>query len=188
MHRADNKARMNEEPTQNLSGTRSFEERVFARFDAFDARFDSVDARFTTVDARFDAVDARFDAVDARFEAVDARFDTVDARLEKLESRAYDTKPIWERALAAIMELGLEMGEVKNEVGEVKQKVTGIENRVAVIEGDVASIKTDYADMKRDLKHQVNRRIDLILNFLLEERDDIRDAEDRIKQLESKLA
>ena len=79
------------------------------------------------------------------------------------------------------MDMGLEMGEVKN-------KVTGIENRVAVIESDVASIKTDYGEMKRDLRHQVNRRIDLILNFLLEERDDIRDAEDRIKQLESKLA
>ena len=158
---------MNEEPTQNLSGTRSFEERVFARFDAFDTRFDSVDARF---------------------DSIDARFDTVDARLEKLESRAYDTKSIWERALTAILDMGLEMGEVKNEVGEVKNKVTGIENRVAVIESDVASIKTDYAEMKRDLKHQVKRRIDLILNFLLEERDDIRDAEDRIKQLESKLA
>src|SRR5678815_4840048 len=88
---------MNEEPTKGLSGNKSFEERVFARFDAFDARFDAVDARFDTVDGRFDAVNARFDAVDARF-------DTVDARLEKLESRAYDAKPIWERALARIME------------------------------------------------------------------------------------
>jgi hypothetical protein len=62
---------MNEEPTKDLPSKVSFEERVFARFDA-----------------------------------IDARFDTVDARLEKLESRAYDTKLIWERALAAIMENG----------------------------------------------------------------------------------
>jgi chromosome segregation ATPase len=110
-----------------------------------------------------------------------ARFDAVDARLEKLESRSYDTKPIWERALKEILETHLEVGEVKN-------KVTGIETRVGVIEGDVASIKANYAEMKRELKHQVNRRIDLILNFLLEERDDIRDAEDRIRQLETKLA
>jgi len=82
---------MNEEPTKELPNRSSFEERVFARFDAFDARFN----------------------------AVDARFDAVDARLERLESRAYDTKPIWERALAAIMELGLEMGEVKGKVGSI---------------------------------------------------------------------
>jgi hypothetical protein len=42
--------------------------------------------------------------------------------------------------------------------------------------------------MKHDLKHQVNKRLDLILEFLLEGRSDLRDAEDRIKQLEMKLA
>src|SRR5439155_2693748 len=107
---------MNKEPTKELPNKRSFEERVFARFDAFDVRFDSVDARFDSVDARFNSVDARFNTVDARFNTVDARFDTVDARLEKLEARSYDTKPIWERALAKIMELGLEMGDGKSKV------------------------------------------------------------------------
>ena len=93
------------------------------------------------------------------------------------------------------MEMGLELGEVKSKVTGIEARVTGIETRVtgietrvAVIETDVASIKSNYAEMKRDLKHQVNRRIDLILNFLLEERDDIHDAEDRIRQLETKLA
>ena len=165
---------MNEEPTQNLSGTRTFEERVFARFDS-----------------------------------VDARFDTVDARFEKLESRAYDTKPIWERALAAIMETGLEVGAIakkvgviegtvgviESKVGVIEGRVGVIESKVAVIETDVAAIKTDYAgirteltDMKRELKHQVNKRLDLVLEFLLEGRDDLREAEERIKQLETKLA
>ena len=151
---------MNEEPTKDLPNRMSFEERVFARFDS------------------------------------------VDARLEKLESRAYDTKPIWERALAAIMEVGLEMGEIKGKVGVIEGKVGVIEGKVGVIEGkvgvietDVAVMKTDYAgirneltDMKRELKHQVNKRLDLILEFLLEGRDDLRDAEERIKQLETKLA
>ena len=123
-----------------------------------------------------------------RFDAIGARFDGVDARLEKLESRAYDTKPIWERALKEIQETRFEMGELKNRVAGIENKVDGIETKVGAIEADVASIKTNYAEMKRELKHQVNRRIDLILNFLLEERDDIRDTEDRIKQLETKLA
>jgi chromosome segregation ATPase len=165
---------MNEEPTKELRNKASFEERVFARFDAFDARFD-----------------------------------TVDARLEKLESRAYDTKPIWERALARIMEIGLEMGEVKSKVGVIETKVGVIETKVGVIESkvvaletevaavraEVAAVRTDYSgirneltDMKRELKHQVNKRLDLILEFLLEGRNDLRDAEERIKQLETKLA
>lgn len=82
---------MGEERTRDLADQRSFEERVFARFDASDARFDRIDKRF--------------DEIDARFDTVDARLDSLDARVEKLEARALDTKPIWERALAAIVEV-----------------------------------------------------------------------------------
>ena len=164
---------MNEESTRDLPNKESFEERVFARFDAFNARFDSVDSRF----------------------------DTVDARLEKLESRAYDTKPIWERALAKIMGMDSEIGEIKSKVVAIEGKVVTIEGKVvategkvAVIETDVAALKTNYVDLKNELidlrreKHQVNKRLDLILEFLLEDRGDIRDARDRITRLETKLA
>ena len=137
---------MNEEPTKGLPDKRSFEKRVFARFDT-----------------------------------IDARFDTVDARLEKLESRAYDTKPIWERALAKIMEMDME-------VGEIKTKCALIETEVVTMKTDYAGIRNELSAMKHDLKHQVNKRLDLILEFLLEGRSDLRDAEDRIKQLEMKLA
>jgi|ERR1700738_515767 chromosome segregation ATPase len=151
---------MNDEPTKDLPNRTSFEERVFARFDA-----------------------------------VDARFDAVDARLTSLESRAYDTKPIWERALKAIMEMGLELGEVKSKVAVIETDVAGLKTDVGGVKTHVAAMKTDYAgikneltDMKRELKHQVNKRLDLILEFLLEGRDDLRGAEERIKQLETKLA
>jgi chromosome segregation ATPase len=172
---------MNKEPTKELLNKRSFEERVFARFDAFDARFDTVDARFDTVDARFD---------------------TVDARLEKLEARSYDTKPIWQRALKAIMEMGLEMGEVKSKVGVIEGKVGVIESTVGVIEGkvqllenEIGVMKTDYKgirneliDIRREVRNNLKDKLDLILKFLLEDRDDIRDAEGRIRELESKIA
>jgi hypothetical protein len=51
---------------------------------------------------------ARFDAIEKRFDGVYARFDVIEVRLEKLESRSHDTKPIWERALAAITHTNLE--------------------------------------------------------------------------------
>jgi len=165
---------MNEESTRNLPNKLSFEERVFARFDA---------------------IDARLDVVDARFDAVDAQFRTVDARLEKLEARAYDTKPIWEKALAAIIETGLEVGQIKAQVAAIETRLAAIETRVAAIETDIAGMKTDYAgiridltEMKRNLKYKVNKSIDLVLEFLVEGRVDLRDAEERIKQLETKLA
>jgi septation ring formation regulator EzrA len=74
-------ALMSEEQTQNLTDGRSFEERVFARFDALDARLNSMESRL----------------------------DGMDGRLQVLERKAYDTKPIWEQALKEIAETRREM-------------------------------------------------------------------------------
>jgi hypothetical protein len=86
---------VNEERRRDLQDNRSFEERVFARFDTMDARFDAMETRF----------DARFSSIDARFDRVEARLDGVDIRVHALEARALDTKPIWERALTEILEV-----------------------------------------------------------------------------------
>jgi chromosome segregation ATPase len=110
---------MSEEQTRNLSDNRSFEERVFARFD-------SIDARFGTVDARFDAMEARFDA----------RFDGLDTRVQALEARSLDTKPIWERALAEIL-------KVEQGVEEVKQRVESIERKFDVLTLDMMQLRAD---------------------------------------------
>ena len=137
---------MNKEPTKDLSGKKSFEDRVFARFDS-----------------------------------VDARFDTIDARLKKLESRSYDTKPIWQRALARIMETGLEIGEIKKNVGVIETKVAMIETEVAGMKTNYAGIRNELTDVRRELRHDIKQTLDLILKFLLEDRQDIRDVEDKIR-------
>ena len=130
---------MNEEPTKHLPDRRSFEERVFARFDA------------------------------------------VDSRLEKLESRSYDTKPVWERALTEIL-------EIRQDVVEVKSRVGVLETEVASMRTDYGAIRSEFEDLKRELIRQLSRRLDLVLKTMVDQRDDIRDAEARIEQLETKLA
>ena len=130
---------MNEEPTKDLPDRRSFEERVFARFDA------------------------------------------VDSRLEKLESRSYDTKPVWERALKEIL-------ETRQDVVEVKSRVGVLETEIASMRTDYGAVRSEFEDLKRELIRQLSRRLDLVLKTMVDQRDDIRDAEDRIKQLETKLA
>jgi hypothetical protein len=87
---------MSEDRTREFPDNRSFEERVFARFDAMEARFES----------RFSAMEARFDS----------RFDALDSRVQALESKALDPKPIWERALAEIL-------EVKQGVQDLNRKI-----------------------------------------------------------------
>jgi chromosome segregation ATPase len=134
---------MSEDRTRDLPDNRSFEERVFARFDAMEARFVAFDARFAAMEARFVAMEARFDAIDTRFDAMEARFDSVDARLaaldtrvQVLEAKAYDTKPIWERALAEILEL-------RQGVEEVKGRVENIERKFDVLALDMMQLRGD---------------------------------------------
>ena len=103
---------MSEEPAQNISDGRSFEERVLARFDSIDARLDSIDSRFDPVNARLDSVEARLQALESQ-----------------AERRAIETKPIWERALAEIM--------------EVKRGLENVERKIDVLSRDIVQVRAD---------------------------------------------
>src|SRR5258706_16360863 len=96
---------MSEDRTRNLSDDRSFEERVFARFDGMEARFDR-------------------------------RFDGLDTRVQALEARTLDTKPIWEHALAEIL-------EIKKDVAEVKTRIESIERKFDVLILDMMQLRGD---------------------------------------------
>ena len=117
---------MNEEQTRDLPDRRSFEDRVFARFDSMDARFDSMDARINSLEVR---VDAQFNLIDVRFDRVDARLDGLDVRVQALEAKALDTKPIWERALVEIV--------------EVKKGVDDINRKLDILYQDVFQVRAD---------------------------------------------
>ena len=86
---------MSQEHTRDLLDNRSFEERVFARFDA--------------IDTWRTAVDGRLDRVEAKLDNLDARVQTIEIQSEK---RAVETKPIWERALAEILEVKSGLAEL----------------------------------------------------------------------------
>lgn len=132
---------MNEDRTRDLPDNRSFEERVFARFDAMEARFESMEARF---ESRFAAMDARFDAMDVRFDAVDARLDSLDTRVQTLEARAYDTKPIWERALAEIL-------NVKERVENIERKFDLLTLDMMQLRGDQRRLEGRFENLKSTL-------------------------------------
>ena len=135
-------------------------------------------------------------------ERVFERFDAMDARLEKLEERSYDTKPIWEQALKAIMDTREEVGSLNSGLGQVTNRVTVMETAVAGIATDVgtmttdvaeisttfSSMKNEFVDLRRELREKVRHELSLIFKLLIEDRQDIRDAEDRIRNLETKLA
>jgi chromosome segregation ATPase len=94
---------MSDETTQNMNGSRSFEERVFARFDALDSTLKDLDTR-----------------------------------LQILEAKAYDTKPIWERALQEILETRRELSKRLDRIEaiahETRADLRDAEDRIERIE------------------------------------------------------
>jgi hypothetical protein len=89
---------VSEDPTQNISDGRSFEERIFARLDSIDARLEALESQ--------------------------------------AERRALETKPIWERALAEILEL--------------RRSVENVERKIDVLSRDIVQVRADqtHADAR----------------------------------------
>jgi chromosome segregation ATPase len=110
---------MVDEDTKDIPDGRSVEERVFARFDAIDAWRDSTDRRFENIDRRFESMDRRFDRIESRLESLESAN----------EKRALETKPIWERALAEIL-------EVKNGLAELSRKIDVLSREILTVKAD----------------------------------------------------
>jgi len=106
---------MGENTTEAINDSRSFEERVFARFDAVDRRFDAIEIRIERLEMKqldtkpiweralvaieetnaamrngFAIVGHAIDQINARLDSMDKRFDGVDARFEALSTELND--------------------------------------------------------------------------------------------------
>jgi chromosome segregation ATPase len=99
---------MSEENTQNMPDGRSFEERVFARFDALDARLDGFDERLQALETQ-------------------------------AERRALETRPIWERALAEILEL--------------RESLANVERKIDVLSRDIVQVRADQVRVESRLQN-----------------------------------
>jgi|SRR5712692_234683 small-conductance mechanosensitive channel len=76
----------------------------------------------------------------ARFDALDANLQNLDSRVQVLESRAYDTKPIWERALKEIVDTRRELTDrldrIEGMVLETRVGLRRAEDRLEKIESN----------------------------------------------------
>ena len=134
---------MSEENTGETKDSRSFEERVFLRFDAMDSRFE-------VIDRRFDEVDKRFDRVEIRLDSVESKLTSLDGRVEQLETKQYDTKPIWEQALVAITDTNVRIDDTNNRM----------EQGFAEIRTEMKEGFATLHDTMADSIHGVERKID----------------------------
>ena len=70
-----------------------------------------------------------------KLEVIDTRLQAVEAKVER---RGFDTKPIWERALAEIM--------------EVNQRVTTIDRKMDVLAKDMLNLRAEQLGIEERLR------------------------------------
>ena len=78
-----------------------------------------------------------------RFDQIDARLDSMDARLTTLESKAVDTKPIWEQALAQLLEVKAEIVEIKTRLTDIDKRIHRVERAMGILSEDVVHLRAD---------------------------------------------
>ena len=120
---------MSENITKGAGNPLSFEERVFARFDAMDARFDKVDVRLDALETRVASME----------ENIGARFAVLDLRIGKLEemvdARLKETRPIWESVQFELRKLNGKFEQAVEDLFDLRADQKTLRKRVDVIEG-----------------------------------------------------
>ena len=117
---------MSDNPTRETPDSRSFEERVFARFDALDARIDRIEVKVDALDARVSRVEAKVDALDGRLTALE----------EKVDSRLRETRPIWEA-------VQVRLENVENRLEGIEKEVKGINRGLKLLHDDNFKIRVE---------------------------------------------
>ena len=159
---------MSEDRTKETKDPRSFEERVFARFDVIDERF------------------GRFE------ERVEGRFSAVEIRLTKLEARQLDTKPIWERALAEIAELNR---AIREQSSEFQTGIDGLRTDLRAefqtgIDGLRTEMKAEFASVRHKMEHElrgVARKMEVLNETFLQIQADQKYVDRRLEELETQI-
>jgi chromosome segregation ATPase len=113
-------------PTKEIPDSRSFEERVFARFDALDGRLDRMETKVDGLDSRLSSVEKKVDALDVRLTTLE----------EKVDSRLRETRPIWEGVLARLTAIESELSTLNRQFNSLILDLFKLRVRVEKLEED----------------------------------------------------
>ncbi|MCI0487813.1 MAG: hypothetical protein L0229_14570 [Blastocatellia bacterium] len=132
---------------------------------------DSVLNKLNQIITIVESMDSRGQQLEARMSAFETSVDKRLSALEtKVDERLYDTRPIWERALAEITEMRREIAELR--AGQEELRAGQEELRATMWEGF----------------HKVERQLRVLSKDFLERRAEVDYLEDRIEKLESERA
>lgn len=138
---------MSEENTKEFEQSKSFEERVFLRFDAMDERITSLEV--------------------------------------KEDRRQYETKPLWEKIVLTLDKLGEKVdagfADMNARFSSINERLDKMDQRFEHMDERITVLATG---VDQELP-KVNRKLDVLNQWLLESRADHHDVESRLEKLES---
>ena len=151
---------MSEDKTKEMNDSKSFEERVFERF-----------------------------------ERIEGRLVNVEIKISKLEARQYDTKPIWEQALAAISEINSRLGAIETRLDSMDGRLDSMDGRLDSVDGRLDSMdsKFDRVDARFDKLEtdmddgfrRVARKLEVLNDSFFEMQADQRYLDRRLEKVEA---
>jgi len=183
---------MGENTTEAINDSRSFEERVFARFDAVDRRFDAIEIRIERLEMKqldtkpiweralvaieetnaamrngFAIVGHAIDQINARLDSMDKRFDGVDARFEAMDKRFDGVDARFEA--------------MDKRFDGVDARFEAMDKRFDGIDARFEALSTELNDGFRG----VEGKIEVLNQYLLEFRADQLYVDKRLQKIES---
>jgi chromosome segregation ATPase len=117
---------MSDNPTRETHDSRSFEERVFARFDSLDGRLTALEEK---VDSRLRETRPIWEAVQTRLENMETRLENVETHLGNVENELGEVKKEVKSLGRGVMLLHEDNLHIRTDQREFRERIEKLESQ-----------------------------------------------------------
>jgi chromosome segregation ATPase len=104
----------------------------------------NLSTRMESLEQRFGGLEQRFGGLERRFDGLEQRFDGLE---QKVEERLYDTRPIWEKVQADILQLQDGQDSLRKDVQAMNTHWRDMNRKLSIFNDTLVQIQTDYRDI-----------------------------------------
>lgn len=135
---------------------------------------------------RIDMLVGMVQTMSADLRDVKTRLGTLEDRFGRLENtvgeRLFDTRPIWERALAEIAETRSEVAELRSEITELRSELTETRSDVAGIRSEVTEMRSELTETRSELA-ETRSEVSEIRSELAETRSELAETRSEVSAI-----
>jgi chromosome segregation ATPase len=200
---------MSEETTRELPDRFSFEQGVLARFDSIDERLERLESRsydtkpiweralqqimethveVSELKSRVEGIDSKVKGIESTVGGVQSIIEGIRSKVEGIETAVEGIGSKAEGIETAVEGIGSIVGRIETTVEVIDKRMENLQGDVTGLRNDYGSLHNELVESQRDFKVKLMRRIDLVLEVMVDNHSGLREADARLTRLESKLA